>query len=81
MLTFQKVEEAKKEKRAMPRGIPDFSHIHMADDVEQSLQTNEALLTYLADTAREARSVSLSTIHFFKDSLGMLQLCRLTHAL
>jgi hypothetical protein len=59
-LTFQKVEE---DKEAQPTYDPSSSQL--SNIIEQALHTNEALASYLDDTARENQSVSPS------DSLGI----------
>jgi hypothetical protein len=67
MLAFQKVEEIKD----IP---PDPLTTRLGDLISQALETNGALVEYLADTEQEARSISLSTVHFFKNSLGLSRL-------
>jgi hypothetical protein len=60
MVIFQEIESPE---------IHPFSE-RLDELIEQAGDIKEALLHYLADTAQGARRVSLSTIHFLKDSLG-----------
>jgi hypothetical protein len=55
--------------------IEDFPDVHPFSErlnelIKQARDIKEALFHYLADTAQGARRVSLSTVHFLKDSLG-----------
>jgi hypothetical protein len=43
----------------------------MQELVSQAGETKDSLIHHIADTALEARKVSLSTIHYLKDSLGI----------
>jgi hypothetical protein len=67
MMAFHKLEEI----RDIP---PDPLTTRLGDLIRQALETNEALVEYLADTEQEARSISLSTVHFYKNSLGLSRL-------
>jgi hypothetical protein len=61
LVIFQEIEDSP--------DVHPFSE-RLNELIEQARDIKEALIHYLADTAQGARRVSLSTVHFLKDSLG-----------
>jgi hypothetical protein len=65
LLGFQEVEKTQD-------SLQDPLSKRLSDLVSQALKTNQALIQYLDDvSARAAPRFSLSTVNFFKSSLGM----------
>jgi hypothetical protein len=69
ILIFQEAEESQE-------SIPLSERL--CDLIEQARETKEILVHYIAETAQEARRVSLSTIHALKNSLGILILIHIS---